>query len=230
MNLRLLLLSPEGETRKLYHSAIDKLGVKLDVVGSFKEVCNAMSNVPYSGVLVDLNTKLRSTKDDLDLAERILESFPVAEMRCDNKTKKIGMFYQGQSKDGGSLDDFVNRICKLFNPRKVATEKRLKINFNIVISATNDFEEKNVERAITINVSKGGCFILSTDKWQIGDSVWFIIKDLEDQTPICGKVCWCVEWGKQITIPGVGLQFKIVKENQMADIYNTKIQNEMLRV
>ncbi len=223
MDLRLLLLAPEGKTREIYHSAIDKLNIKFDTVGTFRELYDLMANVPYCGVLIDLNTKLRAPKNESELVRNISKHFPVAELRCDNDTETIGLFYEGQSNEGGSLDDFANRHCKAFEARKVATEKRINLNFNVLLSSTNSFDHANVERSITMNVSKGGCFIFSTNVWQPGDSAWFIIKDIEDQTPMCGKVCWGHEWGKGLVIPGIGLEFKVFDRKQVDEICNTKI-------
>ena len=223
MNLRLLLIALEGERRELYSTELSKLNIKFDTVDSFGKLYDLMADVPYSGVLIDLNTKLRTPKDELALVRNIFRQFPVAELRCNNNAKKIGLFYEGQSSDGGNLNDFANRYCKTFEPRTLATEKRLNLNFNVLLSSTNNFDKTNAEKTITINVSKSGCFIFSTNVWQPGDNAWFIIQDIEDKTPMCGKVCWSHEWGKNIAIPGIGLQFKVFNQKQVDELYNTKI-------
>lgn len=224
MDNKLLLLSPEGEIRQAYHNLINKLGVQFDTVRTFKELYYAMSKVPYNGIMVDLNTKIRTPRKELAQVENILETFPVAELRWDKNTNKIGMFYQGQSKDGGNLEDFCESICKSFYARKISIEERININFNVILSKTKVFNEENVERTITINVSKGGCLIFSTGKWNMEDDAWFVIKDLKDQTPIRGEVRWVIEWGKCIKIPGIGVMYKEIKENQIEEISKIKQQ------
>lgn len=82
--------------------------------GNNTELFNLVTKVPYSGILVDLNTKLRAPEDELDLVKDVIVNFPVAELRCDNNTGKVGVFYQGQSKEGGSLLDFVFSCFSLF--------------------------------------------------------------------------------------------------------------------
>ncbi len=224
MDLRLLLLAPQGKIRDIYSSEISKLNIKFDVVDTFVQLYDLMAKVPYSGILIDLNTKLRTPKSEITIVRNLFKRFPIADLRCDTNTEKIGLFYEGQPSEGGSLVDFANRYCKAFDARKIATEKRLNLNFNVLLSSTNNFETANVEQTITMNVSKGGCFIFSTNVWQPDDNAWFIIKNLEEQTPMCGKVCWSTEWGKKIAIPGIGLQFKVFTQQQVDEICNTTIE------
>jgi len=132
---------------------------------------------------------LRAPEDELDLVEDVIANFPVAELRCDNNTWKVGVFCQGQSKEGGGLRGFVGRVCVLFESGKFSTGKRVDLDFNVLVSRASDFQRKNIERAITMNVPKGGFNILSYGKWQIAENAWFIIKNLSDQAPICGIVC-----------------------------------------
>lgn len=224
MPVRLLLLSPEGESNDSYQNEIKKFNVELETVVTFKELFDTMSETPYCGILLDLNAKLRAPKNEYDLVRTILDNFPVADLRFDNKTKVIGIYYQGQPKNGGDIQDFVERICGNFSARKIGTEERLKINFNALLSKLDDFSEEHVERTIALNVSKSGCFLVSTNKWQVGDDAWFIIKDIEDQTPICAEVCWSVVWGQSIAIPGIGLEFKKINQTQVDQICNIKIK------
>ena len=228
MGIKLLLLSPEGDVREAYHNKIGKLDVQFDTVASFKELYDAMAHNPYNGVMVDLNAKLRAPREETVLAMDILERFPVAELRWDIKEKKIGIYYQGQHKDGGNIEDFVNRICQTFYARKIGLEKRERIHFNVLLAKENDFSEGNVEHTVTIDISKGGCFIFSNNNWKDNDNAWFIIKELSDQTPILGEVCWKVEWGKSMRIPGIGLRYKEIKENQLDEICNTKPRKERM--
>lgn len=222
MDSRLLLLSPEGEIRQAYHSEIEKLNIQFDTVLTFKELFTIMAKRPYNGIMLDLNTKLRAPKDEIDLVKDILEQFPVAELRWDTETEKIGIYYQGQSKDGGSLGDFASRRCREFDSRKFGIEKRERIQFNVTLARKNDFSEGNFEQSVTIDASRGGCFIFTINKWEVMSDAWFIIKELNDQTPIRGEVRWTAEWGKGLHFPGIGLLFKDIKDSQRDEICNYK--------
>lgn len=221
MSMRILLLSPEGEKRQVYCNELHKVRIQFDIVDTFRDLYDSMAENPYNGIVLDLNSKLKSPKEETDLVKDILEKFPVAELRLDPKTKGVGLYYQGQHKDGGNLDDFANRICRVFDARRISTEKRIGINLSVMLARRNDFREENVEKTITIDTSEGGCFIFSNDKWEINADAWFIIKGLRDQTPIRGKVCWYVEWGKGVQPPGIGIKYQEIKETQLNEILST---------
>lgn len=217
MSMRILLLSPEGEKRQVYCNELNKVHIQFDIVDTFRELYDSMAKKPYNGIVLDLSLKLRSPKEEMNLVQDILQKFPVAELRLNPKTKEIGLYYQGQHKDGGNLDDFANRICRLFDARRISTEKRIGINLSVMLARKNDFREGNIEKTITIDASEGGCFIFSNDKWEINEDAWVIIKGLSDQTPIRGKVCWSVEWGG-IQLPGIGIKYQEIKETQLNEI------------
>ncbi len=150
----------------------------------------------------------------------VLERFPVAELRCDSNTKEIGIYYQGQQKEGGNLDDFVNRVCRLYDARKISVEKRFDIHLSVMLDRNGDLREENIEKTISLDISKNGCLLFSKDKWEIGESAWFIFKDLSDQTPIMGKVRWSAEWGKGIQPPGIGIEFDKIDQTQRDEIFS----------
>jgi Tfp pilus assembly protein PilZ len=107
-----------------------------------------------------------------------------------------------------------------FAARKIRINKRGNINFNIIVSKTPDFSEQQVEQTVTLNFSKGGCYIISTSTWEINKEIWISIRELEDRAPITGKVRWGIEWGKYMNIPGIGVRFTNIKESQLDHICN----------
>ena len=58
MDVKVILVSMEGEGRAAYLEALQALGVEADVVSSFEDLYGLMSQSPYNGVLVDLVTKV----------------------------------------------------------------------------------------------------------------------------------------------------------------------------
>ncbi len=218
MGMRILLLSPVGDIRQVYCNELSMIGINADVVATFRELYDSMAQNSYNGIVLDLNTKLKSSREENNLVRNILENFPVAELRWDSDTNKIGTYYQGQHKEGGNLEDFVNRICRFFDARKISTEKRIDLNLCVMLARSDDFKEENIEKTISINISEGGCHIFSKDKWEIGDAACFIFKELSDQTPIRGKVRWFTEWGKGIQPPGIGIKYEQVKEEQIIEL------------
>jgi hypothetical protein len=222
----LILVSPEGEMRNAYAKAIDPIGVRYDTVATLQELYYAMEKVPYNGILIDLATKLKTPHEELNLVENILEKFPVIQLKWEDKTKVFRTYYPGQHKSGESLEDFVNKQCRFFDARKISIEKRVEANFSVLLSKDKDFREGHVERTITINVSDGGCYIFTAQKWDIRSKAWFIIKGLSDETPICGEVRWHFAWGCRDQTPGIGVKFQEIKESQIKELCSTRPLNE----
>ncbi len=99
-------------------------------------------------------------------------------------------------------------------------EKRFDISLSVILARNNDFREENVEKTISLDISKKGCSLFSKDKWEIGDSTWLIFKDLIDQDPIMGKVRWSIEWGTGLQHPGIGIKFDKVKQAQINEVFS----------
>jgi Tfp pilus assembly protein PilZ len=95
---------------------------------------------------------------------------------------------------------------------------RKVVHFNVLLSNDESMDEKKLERTVMINISKGGCFLFSGRDWSDTSKAWLIINELTDKTPIEGDIRWSVEWGKQMTIPGIGLSFKHIKSSQLEEL------------
>ena len=78
--------------------------------------------------------------------------------------------------------------------------------------------DKHIERTVTINCSRGGAFFFSAQDWKDLNTVWFIINELQDKSPIVGKIRWAIAWGKALKIPGIGISFKHINPNQMEEL------------
>ena len=165
-----------------------------------------------------MKTKIKEQREDKELAYGILEQFPLVQLKYDEKTGSIGALYYGQSGESLTLEAFINEECRTFKARRIRSSVRKDINFNVIISKTNDFSDDGAERSITIDISRGGCFIYSTEKWKISDSVMFVIKELADSRPVLGEVRWTKPWGEAMQIPGIGVKFKDIGENQLREI------------
>lgn len=218
MSVRLLLVCKEGEARQAYLDATKPLCVHIDTVSSFMEVYKTMVDNPYNGVMVDVLTKTKAAKNDKALVHEVLEQFPVLHLKWESKTGTIKTLYFGQFKHAGTLEDFVNEQCRTFKARRIRSSPRKSVNFNVILAKDNSFDDKDIERTVTIDVSKGGCFIYSSDEREKHCNAWFIIKELNDDTPIRAEVTWNIAWGKAMKIPGIGVTFTDIKEQQHEDM------------
>ena len=220
MEIRILLIAREGETRKKYQEAITGLGVEVIAVSSLKKTDRTLMDLSYHGVMVDMRTKIEILKDENELVYTALRKFPVAHLNLESKTGGIKLFYPGQ-KSGATLEDFVNRECRSFTPRILSSRVRKQIHFNVVLSGNKEFSAEHCERTVTVDISREGCFVFSVRDWKPGDSVWLTIKELHDNTPICALVRWCLKWGEGMRVPGIGLKFTEISESQAKKIYDS---------
>jgi Tfp pilus assembly protein PilZ len=218
MDTRLVLACTEGVAREKYHEALKKLGVRLDTVSSLKELYHAMSRTPYNGVMIDIITKIKASQEEKNLVHAVLEEFPLIQLKWDDETGTIKSIFLGQVIGSGELEDFINQECRLFDARRIRSSVRKDIHFNVILSRDHHFPETGIERTIMINISEGGCFLYTVGEWERGQDACFTIHELEDQTPILGKVKWRIEWGRSMKIPGIGIEFQDIRESQRKEI------------
>ena len=218
MKTRLILVALDGKEKEIYLKMLEVLEVDVVTVSTFKELETCLIKTPYQGVLVDLKTKIKSLKKEKELAYQILEQFPVVQLNVEDRSGTIKSLYYGKSKGEGTLKDFILNECLLFKARKLRASQRTKIHFNALLSPTDQFTNETSERTITIDVSSGGCFVFSVNIWEPKNSVWMVFLDLEDLTPIRAEIRWTKPWGKSMQLPGIGLRFKEIAENQLKEI------------
>lgn len=218
--IKLGLVVSDDKTKLIYLEAIGGLEVDVKAVSSFRELYNIMMNSKYSGVMIDQRTKLKAPRNEQKLIDAIIEIFPSIRLNLDKKKGEMKSYYAGQRASGESLENFIEKECRPFRPRTVRTDVRKDINLNVIVSRTRKFNKKDMVRTVTINFSKGGCFLYSVDEWTIGESIWLKIKELDDDRPVYGEIRWVVEWGKALKVPGIGVMFMDLKPEQLDTIYN----------
>ncbi len=213
-----MLVCKEGEAKEAYLKETKSIGVEVDVVPTYDELFKKMINDPYQGIMVDLVTNIKASKEEKFIAQEALQTFPTAQLKWDRDSGSIFAVSLGQTFSNGTLHDFINAECKPFPARSVRLQPRKNVNFNALLAKGEVINKECLERTITINVSKGGCFLFSVQDWSNISHACFIINELQDKSPIVGKVCWFVEWGKTTTIPGIGISFKHIKQGQLEEI------------
>jgi hypothetical protein len=218
MSVKLILVCREGEARQAYLNEAKAIGMQIDVVSAYGELFNAMIETPYQGVMVDLITSMKASKEEKGIAQEIIEVFPIIQLKWDDESKVIRTISLSKSQNSDSLADFVSTECEAFSPLAIRLNVRKSIHFNTVICREEKMTEKNIEKTVTINASKGGCFLFSVQDWSRSLQAWIIINELQDKTPISGDIRWKMEWGKTMMIPGIGINFKQIKTNQLEEL------------
>jgi hypothetical protein len=218
MNTRVILVSLEGSEKQAYLNAIKPLGVQIDTVSTITELHRALAENLYNGIMIDLVTKIKASKDEKALIHQILELYPVVQLKLEDKSGSIQTLYFGQSTGMGTLEDFIRQECRSFIPRKIRSSPRRKIHFNVILSKNANFSERDIENTVTMDVSEGGCFLYSATNWDAASDAWMTIKELKDATPIRGEVRWQISWGKTMKIPGIGVKFENIGKSQLEEI------------
>lgn len=74
-------------------------------------------------------------------------------------------------------------------------------------------------RAVTYDLSLGGCFIVSMDNWNDVDEVEIFVGDYP--TPVPCKIAWKLPWGASPwKMPGIGVEFQAVSDQLKAYLIN----------
>ena len=220
MSIKVILVCKEGASRQAYLNEAKKIGFEVDTVSTFGELFQAMINNPYQGVMVDLVTSMKSSREEKGVAQEILDVFPLVQLKFENETGTIHTISFGNSSGSSSLTDFINSECRIFSPRAIRLSARKSINFNVVMSKEESMNEKLLERTVTVNASQGGCFLFSSQDWSNTTNVWFTLNELQDKSPIKGDIRFVVSWGKNMAIPGIGISFKQIKPAQLEELTN----------
>ncbi len=222
MDKRLILVSLEGKEKNKYLEIIEPLDVEVDTVSSFKDLQQLLTDKPYQGVMIDLKTKIKSSKNEKKLTHEILDQFPVVQLTVEGNTGEVKSLFSGKSEGTGSLEEFIKQDCASFPARSLRASVRSNIHFNTILSKTGGFQDCDVERTITIDISKGGCFVYSCYEWERKKQVSLILNDLEDKTSIVGEIRWKRPWGSALQIPGIGIKFLEIAKSQLNEIFEIR--------
>jgi hypothetical protein len=215
MDIRVLLIVQEESAKEKYLAALDKCGVHVFVSESFSDLSNEICSQSFHGIFLDLPTKIKALKLNKNYVYSLVEKFPVAQLRINEKTGEISCFYSSQE-SGGTLQGFINSECRHFIPRMIRSDTRKEIHFNVRLYKTPDGDSP--ELSTTINISKGGCFIFSVQEWNLGDDIWIEIIELSDNQFINGQIRQIVRWGESMKIPGIGVEFQEISASQLSEL------------
>jgi hypothetical protein len=218
--MKLILVCKEGAALQAYLHYIKALGVELDVVSSFYEAIQMMIGNPYQGLFIDLITQMKMSVEEKNVSKEILRVFPTLYLKWYANSGSIFPIFPDKTIAYGSLEKFINIECQSFTARTVRLNTREMVHFNVLLSSDESMYEKFLERTVTINISKNGCFLFSGRDWSGYSTAWFIIVELQDKTPIEGNIHWSVEWGNQMTISGIGIGFKYISQHQIEGLVN----------
>jgi hypothetical protein len=220
MNSKVLLLCQEGEAKQAYLKEMEAAAAAVDAVASYGELVRMMRETAYQGVVIDLVTSIKAPKEEKERARQILEVFRVLQVRWDADSRIIRTMSAGKTSDVGTLAEFVKIYCEPFAPRTIRSDYRKPVNFNVLMYKGESRRDEPPERTVTINVSKNGCFLYSSEDWTAGANIRLTLNELEDKTLIAAIVRWSVKWGEAMAIPGIGVEFTNIGARQAEEFVN----------
>jgi len=194
-----VVISNNEETLKAIIDAVKAEGVEAIAVNSLAELPPILKEVPTNGILLDLITSTRATAQEKLQTNDILQLYPHAKVKVVKNDVRI----LGESK---SLKQFV-QSGMLFKARVIRKCDRPIRYTGVLLSNVEEFAD--AEKAVTLNITDGGCFVYSGNEWKVGDPVWLRFKENEDV--VHGVVCWTHPWGNNKKMPGIGIKFEVSK-------------------
>lgn len=217
---RILLVAQPGEACGLYEAALHRAGVQVDTVASIDAFYGAVTHHAYNGLVVDIPTKIKALSDHKDLVYSILERFPVIQVNRDRRTGCIRALLHGQHERTGPLEELIRDACWNSPARKLRSEERKRLHYNVLLSTKPRFDPQTLIRTVTMDVSPSGCFLFSSARFQLGARVWIRIMDLYDKTPIRCVIRHKRRWGEAMAIPGIGVAFETISDRQRQALLN----------
>ena len=214
---KILIVVKDTEAAQAYGEALCGIGVAFDIATSFNEMSSLAIENAYNGLLIDILTLVRSSKEEKVIAYECINLYPVLRVKWENKKKKINLspLEQAFSPDAAStLQIFIESRCRPFPARPLRRYARNNYNFNVLLSPDGSFSERDTVKTFSLNISRAGVFLHSTQAFAAGQTVWLRFVEFSDQAPIAATVCWSLKWGVERCIPGVGLKFAELSEAQ----------------
>lgn len=207
---RILIVAKDPEAGAAYAAAVAEAGAGHDLAGSFAEMAALAVERPYNGLIIDILTLVRCSKEEKVIAYECINIYPVLRVKWEAKQKKItlGPLEQSFSPDlDPVLKFFIENRCQEFQARHLRRHKRKAVTLNVLVSGSENFFDGETWPSFTVTVSKGGAFLHTMRPLHPGEKLWLRFVDVPGEPVIPATVRWALEWGVSRAVPGVGLRF-----------------------
>lgn len=213
-----ILVAESGPRKERYLQELEATELVVDSTENPGQVFKHCTSKEYSGLLLDFATMMKSHGSEKQELEELSARLPTLRLQLDPARDKVVGLLFGQKVTGEeALDCFVEK-CGSFNPIKIRSCKRQKKILSVLIYDTNKLVEKESIRANTTNISQEGGFITTLHPLKKEAIFWIRIKEFELPDPIRCEVCWIQPWGVEDRLPGVGVNFSDIPEEQQTKI------------
>ena len=192
--MMIVVIAREAETQKAIAASLEALGSGVIVLSALGELPEVLKNTPVNGILIELITSTKSTSDEKQATNEMIQFYANARFKfVDHEMRILG--------HGVTLEQFVYD-CKKLKPKTVRKSVRKIRHIALLLSAYGTFE--TAEKTVTIDISDEGCFVFTSGVWTVGDRVW--LRLLDNDAVLTGTVCSWQPWGNNRKMPGIGVQ------------------------
>lgn len=202
----ILVVSYFDETRVALTAILSKAGAVAVSCANFCEAENIALKGLYCGMLVDLPSIIKSKGEEKIVAYTLTNFFPTLRVRSMGGML-VPMAMPGSARQDRSLDDFLQKTCADFTPKRLREFRRHPVCLTTLVNYQGD-----EIRGFSLNVSWGGMFIvdLHAEKFCVGDQVAILLPEFG--CTISAEVRSIKPWGIQRYPPGIGLLFNRLDE------------------
>lgn len=216
MQPQILLVVADEERRSIFERFFKKERVICQAVSSLREVSTQIARQPYNAIFLDMPLIGHASRYEKSLVKDVLHAVPHARLDI-TATREISVVVSGDDHESSHSPEEYLRYCCEQPVQTVVPQNRIQLNYNAVLSRSVDMAA--AERTVCIDISPGGCFLFCVnEEITLNSSVWVNLIILNDSTPIPSTVCWKREWGMTNEIPGVGIRFEEMTEQQQSEI------------
>lgn len=207
---RVLMVVKETEAREAYEEALRKVGVAYDMAASFSDVLSLSVEKAYNGLIIDILTLIRSSKEEKMIAYDCINFYPCLRVKWNpgQKGMNIAPPEQGLSPDTVAMKAFIEKKCHPFTPRTLRKYNRKDTFLSAALSTCGDCGIEQGLKTFTVNISRGGAFVHTTLPFRKEEAVWLHFPDMAGGGPVKGAACWQIAWGSARAIPGIGVRFE----------------------
>ena len=209
-NLRILLLIRDQRTEELCRVDLAAHAVDCFRAEDLRELVALMDGkTAFHGVIADIRFSMKADAELKQQLRRLENIYPFLRVKPGANDILHGI----SSLSGSvSLEDFLGQ-CRTFTARPLREEERREGHVSAWLAATPVFSD--AEASVSINLSCHGAFFYSARIWEVGAQVWVRFPSYDQD--FSARVCWCRPWGgKSDGLPGIGVEFQEVSEQQCA--------------
>lgn len=216
VSTRILVVVHNTDAGSKIKQLASESGMICDVIDSIFEIAQYVLLNKYSGFLIDMDVLSRTNPEDRPMIERYRNLLNYARFIYEYSSDSINIFYR---------DDILHMdvkefslICEKEIPRKLRSDTRRSISFNVQIVKTLKEGSEKEKKAHTINISEGGCFIATKAEFKINSTIGIIFAELSDKNPILARIIWKTKGGSNFLVAGIGLKFEQISDRQHSEL------------